>query len=144
MTFTWNTKTQIIVTIILVVAAFGAGRYLTPTKVVTKTQVVTQTNDIIHDHIHTVVVTNPNGTTTTTTDNNSVIDDKTDTDSNSSTVTTYSKPQWKVSGMAGLSVNSLSTPIYGAQVERRILGPISAGIWGLSNSTGGVALSLEF
>jgi len=130
----------------LVIFAVGYGTALLtrPAKVITKTQTITQTHDIIHDHIHTVVVTKPDGTKTTTTDDNSVINDNSSTKDSSSTITTYSKPQWKVGALAGLSVNSLSKPIYGAQVEKRLLGPISIGAFGLSNSTGGVSLSLEF
>lgn len=131
-----NWKYLIIGAILLVLLGYGAGRYLQPAKVVTKTEVV------VHDHIHTVTITisKPDGTktTTTTTDNNSVIDDKT------STVITNSKPQWKVAGLAGLNISNLSSPIYGAQIERRIIGPISVGVWGLTNSSGGISLSLEF
>ena len=125
-----------VIAVLLIAIGYGFGRYVTPAKIVTKTLTVTQ------EHIHTVtvIVTKPDGTKTQTTtqDNNSVISSAT------STVITNDKPQWKVAAMTGLNIHSLSVPVYGGQVERRIIGPISAGIWGLNNGTGGVQLSLEF
>jgi hypothetical protein len=139
-----ETKYFLPIALLLVVLGYGLGRYLQPAKVVTKTQIVTQT--VVHDHIHTVTitVTKPDGTktTTTTTDNNSVSDK--DTQSNSSTVTTYSKPDWKVSGLAGLQLTNLHSPVYGAEIDKRLLGPIFVGVWGLTNSTAGVSVGLEF
>ena len=138
-------KYQIIGAILLLAIGYGAGRYVQPAKVVTKTQTVT--NDVIHDHIHTVIhtVTQPNGTTDSTTvvDNNST--EESNTKSSSSTVTTYNKPQWKAQVLAGLPLNGQPlAPIYGAGVERRIIGPISAGVWGNNNREAGLSVSLEF
>lgn len=134
--------------VLLVLIGYGFGRYVQPAKVVVKTNTVTQTNDVIHDHIVTVTVTKtlPNGEkdTQTTTTNNTVINDKSTTSTQSSTVTTYNKPQWKINAMAGLGTANLAQPIYGAQLERRIIGPIFAGAWGNSNREGGISLGLEF
>lgn len=141
-------KYYIIGGLILFAAGLGTGFYLMPSKVVVKTNTVTQTQDIIHDHIITVTktVVLPNGEkqTTTTTTNNSVINDKSSTQIQSSSVTNYGKPQWKVSAMAGLGANNLTLPIYGAEVQKRLLGPIFVGAWGNSNREGGLSLGLEF
>lgn len=143
-----DTKYQIIIAVALLGIGYGAGRYVQPAKVVTKTETVTKTNTIIQEHVHTVIqtVTKPDGEVVKTevSDNNSVDTVKSSSDSSSSTVTTYSKPQWKVQGLAGLNLSSISTPIYGAGVERRILGPIFAGVYGKSNSEAGLSVSLEF
>ena len=138
-------KYQIIGGILLLVIGFGLGKYTQPAKVITKTQVVT--NDVVHDHIHTVVhtVVQPNGEkdTTTVVDNNST--EESSSQSSSSTVTTYNKPQWKAQVLAGLPLNGQPlAPIYGAGVERRIIGPISAGVWGNNNREAGLSVSLEF
>lgn len=134
--------------LLIFATGYGTALYTRPTKEVIKTQVVTQTNDVIHDHIHTVVVTvtKPDGTktTTSTTDNGTVIDNKSNTIASNSTTITNSKPQWKVAGLAGLDIHNLASPVYGAQVEKRLLGPISVGIWGLTNATAGISASLEF
>lgn len=142
MTIPWKVFGVFVVGLLLI--GYSIGRYIQPTKVVTKVQTVTQT--VVQDHIHTVTVTvaKPDGSkvTTITQDNNSVVSK--DTDTNSSTVTVYNKPQWKISGMAGANYNSLSTPIYGGQVERRVLGPVFIGIWGFNNKSAGLSAGLEF
>jgi type II secretory pathway pseudopilin PulG len=141
-------KTQIIIGVILLVVGYGLGRYVQPAKVVTKTQTVTQVVTQIQEHVHTVThtVVQPNGIKdiTTVTDNNSTENKDSDTKSSSSTITTYSKPQWRAQGLAGLNLSNVSTPIYGLGVERRILGPIFVGAYGKTNSEAGLSLSLEF
>lgn len=65
------------------------------------------------------------------------------------TVTTV-KPQWRVSALAGVDVLHLNQPALlgpvqlGALVERRLIGPVWVGAFGLSSGTAGLALSLEF
>jgi hypothetical protein len=142
-----STKYRIIGIILLIAIAFAVGRYLTPTKIVTKTNTITVNHDIIHDHVTTVVVTKelPNGekdTTTTTTDN-TVVDDKTNANASTSTTISNVKPQWKVQALAGLNGNNITVPVYGADIERRIIGPISAGLYGNSNKEVGLSISLE-
>lgn len=56
------------------------------------------------------------------------------------------KAQWLVGPMVGLGLDL--KPVYGAHVERRIVGPVWAGAWGLGGPAGftaaGVSVSLEF
>lgn len=49
---------------------------------------------------------------------------------------------WYVGAMAGTTF-STPTPVFGAEVHRRILGPFSAGIFLLTNKTAGVTLGLS-
>lgn len=137
-------KYYIIGGILLLAIGYGAGRYVQPAKVVTKLQTVT--NDVVHDHIHTVIqtVTLPSGEkkSTTTIDNDK--NETASTNTVSSSVTTYSKPQWRAQGLAGLNLKSVSTPVYGIGIERRILGPIFAGAYGKNNGEVGISVSLEF
>jgi len=55
---------------------------------------------------------------------------------------------WRVSALVGgqlkLSPISFNTLVYGAAVERRLLGPVWVGVWGISSGTAGVSLTLEF
>lgn len=65
-------------------------------------------------------------------------------------------PDWRIGAMAGLnfpqlpglvagdSFDVLTHTVFGLQVERRIVGPLSVGAWGLSSGTGGLTLNLEF
>lgn len=52
-------------------------------------------------------------------------------------------PDWRVGAMVGVDLGGPSVA-YGAQIERRILGPIYVGAWGLSNGAGGVAIGIPF
>jgi hypothetical protein len=62
------------------------------------------------------------------------------------------KPQWKLTPMVGVNVRdfqisqSLTTgPLtYGGMAERRIVGPIFLGVWGMSSGSGGIAATVEF
>lgn len=60
-------------------------------------------------------------------------------------------PDWRISPMVGLSVPGLLQDglsdrqlVFGIEGQRRIAGPLSGGVWGLSNGAVGVSLSLEF
>lgn len=56
---------------------------------------------------------------------------------------------WRVSALAGADLRTVSMTappawVLGGLVERRIVGPISLGAWGLSSGAAGLSLSLEF
>jgi hypothetical protein len=55
---------------------------------------------------------------------------------------------WHVSALVGASVNlkplGMGPLRYGASVERRVLGPVWVGAWGLSSGEGGVSLGVVF
>lgn len=56
-------------------------------------------------------------------------------------------PDWRISPMLGVQLNggfSTNQLVYGAELQRRIAGPISAGAWGLSSGVAGISVSLEF
>jgi hypothetical protein len=65
---------------------------------------------------------------------------------------TAERPQWSVTALAGASLGSpprlvpgLPAPlIAGVVLERRILGPVSAGLWATSGGAGGVSVRLEW
>ena len=58
------------------------------------------------------------------------------------------KPQWRAGPMVGYDLGRWSQPglalSYGAMVERRVLGPVSIGVWGLSSAVAGVTATIEF
>lgn len=67
--------------------------------------------------------------------------------SETSSQTRVASPDWRVGALVGLDARSLAplTPSYGVIVERRILGPVSAGIWALNTGPQvGLVLSVEF
>lgn len=126
---------------------YAIGRYAQPAKVVTKTEIVVKTVETVkHD---TVTVTkehqNTDGTkdvVTTITDHDIEQTTK-DIKEKDSKVLDSLKPQWKATGLYGYNFHDLRT-VYGASVDRRIIGPVFAGVWGNTDRTAGVSVSLEF
>jgi len=155
-------KTKIAIAVVALLAAFAAGRYLTPEKIQIVTQTVTaeKKTDVTNtdDKKNTVTVVHevrsPNGivdTTTTTT-----VSDKRDTSSRSTdsksestmvdkTITTSSS-KVTVSALAGAKIvdPGVNPLVYGVSLTKPILGPITVGVWGLSNSTIGASIGLTF
>lgn len=61
------------------------------------------------------------------------------------------RPDWRVGVLAGVDARQVSlvplSPgplVFGGIVERRLVGPVSVGAWGLSSATFGVSVSVEF
>lgn len=82
-------------------------------------------------------------------DSATVVTGDTATKTLTQTVTVYSKPNWRVGALVGADFVPkspyVSGPAYGAIVERRIAGPLNAGLWGLRTPTGGIAgISVSF
>jgi hypothetical protein len=67
-------------------------------------------------------------------------------------VVTAEKPQWDVKLLVGADLKNLAVAqglttgpfTFGAEVDRRILGPIKVGVFGLSNGTVGAGVGVEF
>lgn len=152
-------KTLLLISAFLITGAlgFGFGKYSAPTKVVEVEKIKTVTVEKVVEkkaekkNVKTVVVQAPDGTTTTTTTDTSTVDTNTNTDTNTvatdekKKTTTYSRPNWRLAALGGFDPNgNIGKPIYGGSIERRILGPIFVGAFGMSNKSFGVSLSFEF
>ncbi len=138
------------------VLAFTSGRWLAPTKVVTEVKTVevekktdtTKTNT--NEHKTTVITTKPDGTSQTViTDDTHTGSKTTDTTSitnTSDTTKEVTRPSSKVtlSALGGVDIHNLSTPIYGVSISKPILGPLTAGAWGLNTGAVGVSIGLSF
>lgn len=115
---------------------YAIGRYVQPAKVVTQEKEV---EVVKHDTVTQIKeVTRPDGTKekdTTITDRSTEVAKK-----ESKVVIENLKPQWMVSGTYGIS----AVPYYGAQVQRRIIGPVFAGVAANTRSEVFAVVSLEF
>ena len=88
-----------------------------------------------------IEVTTPDGTTTKTTKK---IDKTVTTDTHQKELITETKrPNYRASALIGYNFNSF-LPVYGAAIEKRIIGNISVGVWGTTDRSVGASLSLEF
>lgn len=59
------------------------------------------------------------------------------------TVQKFKQHDWSVRGMAGWDF-SRGVVVYGAGVDRRVVGPVSIGAWGLSSGVVGVSVGVTF
>jgi len=143
-------KTKLLIVGVALLAAFAAGRYTVPEKVKIVTQTVEvekkQENSDLKEHTKTTIVKKPDGSSVTTIE--TVADDKTN-ETDSSTIDTQTskeitrESQVTISALAGVNISSPAM-VYGASVTKPILGPITIGLWGLSNATIGVSVGLSF
>lgn len=145
----------------------------TETKVVTKVETKVEYKDKVkiirlrdeakHQEVTTTTTKGPDGTVTVT--KHATTDTQTKTATNtkkSSSKKEESKtfqfslerrdlPDWRASGLVGWDVGSLrldpsglAPKVYGIEVDRRIIGTVWGGVWGMSNKTAGLSVSVEF
>lgn len=142
-----DTRTKIIASVALLALAFASGRFLTPEK--TKVEVKTVTveklvTQVVHQKVY--IKENPDGTKETTVVTDTTTDSKTNSKSSDETKeSTIRKDRINISVLAGSTFPiNLSAPIYGVSANKNILGPITGGIWVLSDKTAGISLGLNF
>jgi len=128
---------------------YSFGRYVQPAQVQIKTQVQIKEVEVARKNVVTVTheEKKPDGTMIIDTriEDKSTETTKTDTKEKTTETITNLKPQWKVQGLAGISLDkSFVGEVYGVGVERRIIGPIFVGVYGKTSKEVGLSLSVEF
>lgn len=160
-----TTKTKIIISAISLLVAFGFGRFSAPTKVIkeVETKIVevkvedTKTDTSRNRRVEKIITetTRPDGTKVVETRIVDASQTERSTEKETATNRTESSRNLEVverdSGSTSISVlaalgkdSSFTTPIYGAHAQRRILGPISVGVFGLTTGVVGASLGLQF
>lgn len=135
-----------LVGLLLLALGYGLGRYIQPAKIETKIEQVVKEVEVVKKDIviKERIIKQKDGTEITertTEDKSSATTDK-KSESSSSTVVTNKKPDWRVNALGALNKDRDIT--YGLQVERRILGNISAGVYGMTDTTIGLSIGMEF
>lgn len=129
--------------ILAIILAYATGRYAKPDKIVTKTVTVEVEKTRINENKVIVEKINKDGTKTTTTH----VITKTETDtkiqSKNDSVVQNNKSPLNVSLLAGYDFNNVNL-VYGVHVSKQLLGPVSIGIFGLTNKTIGMSAGLQF
>ena len=142
-----ETRTKIIIAIVAIASTFALGRFTSPDKVRTEIKTVTVekvVTQIVHQTV--TIKETKDGTKETVI----VTDSNTDTKSNSNSTNetkeiTISKDRINISVLAGSSFPiNLSAPVYGISANKNRIGPITIGVWGLSDKTVGESLGLNF
>lgn len=157
--------------VVLLGLSFSAGRFTAPVKtdvrevekVVWKDRVVekvvTKRAKAVDRVVYVDRVVLPSGevrektSTRTLTDARELVDSGKTSESagkaESSSSSTTVRPDWRVGALAGASLREPLVPIagplvIGAHVERRIIGPFTVGVWGLTSGAFGVSATGEF
>lgn len=150
-----DTKYKVGIAVIAVAVSFAAGRYSVPEKkieVSTDKKEETKQVEVQKDkkkNTKVVEIINKDGSKeiTTTIDEETSIDKKsTDAkkeDSSVSVEVVSGSSKVTISALGGLDTTT-GIPLYGASVSKPILGPVTIGIWGLSNLSCGASIGLTF
>lgn len=156
-------KTKIILSVISLAVAFAVGRYSSneaETKVM-KESIVSKTNTVeqeqkdksVHEVTKTVSKKAKDGSsvTMTTTDMTTEVKDKDQKEVDTikkedKLVTDTKKPgsRLNISVLASINLAAPKVPTVGLLVSKEILGPVTAGVFGYSNSVIGFSLGLDF
>ena len=160
-----TTKSKIIGVVVYTLVCVAGGYYLAPVKVKTEVKTVEvekkDTNTVqnekkdSHKTYTKVVIVKPDGTkqTTTTVTDDKIATQKTDTtqtidiakSSDQTKEVTKSSSRLNLSALAGVNVsNPANGLLYGVHVSKDILGPISIGLFGLSNGNMGCSVGITF
>jgi hypothetical protein len=142
-------KPEILILIVVLSLLIGAGSsyYFSPTKVVTKFVTQVQIKDVIHTNVVTVTKTikQPNGAveTDTTKTDLSITNDQSQTVAESDKSVTRKESDWKASVQFSSS-STLPEYLYGASIDRKLLGPIYIGAFGNASRVFGAEVGISF
>ncbi len=152
-----QTKYKVILVAVAIITAAAFGRWTAPVKTVVQIKTVetvktVTVKDTDKNQDTTVTeVKKPDGTVTTVT--HTTTETKTDTktqtaekeQTDTTKTTTKSTSTLTLSALAGVNVtNPAQGMIYGGLISKQVLGPVSIGLFGLSNGTAGASVSLTF
>lgn len=145
-------KTEIIGGVIILLVTFAAGRYSVQAPTVKTTiqesaKVDTDLNKDTHKKTVSVTVKLPSGTTktTTTVTEDTISDKRVDSEKLSSVTQTITPPKTgtiNVSALAGISLVN-GQPVYGASASKEFIGPLTIGVFGLTNGVLGASIGVN-
>ena len=146
-------KAIVAISVVSLCLAFALGRYSVDPPAITKVEdtkkdLVKDIDRDTHKEITTVTEKDPDGktkTTTTVTEDTSTKkhEDLTIDKHEDLTITPTKRSTLNISALAGIDVRQ-KTAIYGAAVNKEILGPVTLGVFGLTNGTVGVSVGINF
>lgn len=125
--------------LVIFAVGVGVGKFSLPSS---KTQTETSTKESETEReVTDRTITRPDGTKET---ERIVKDVKKDKKESSNTVAIVNKkPDWKVSGLIGYSFKE-HVPVYGIDIQRRILGAVSIGAFATTERSVGLSVGYEF
>ena len=139
-----NKNKVVIGGIAVVVVAYYAGKHSAPEKVRVETVTVEVEKKVNKEQRKKVFIKeNKDGSKETTIVVDTSVNENTRTNAESTVKETITRTKLNVSVLVGGSL-PLSEPIFGISAQKNFIGPITLGIWGLTNKTGGVSIGLNF
>lgn len=131
-----QTKVGLTATLLIIVVSFAAGRYsVRQPDTTSHTDVEKQTEE----HKVTIIEETPQGKKTTITeDKNTQLEKKTDKEVKAV------KASLNVSALGGVDGMNNFKPVFGVSVSKELIGPVTMGLWGITNGTIGVSLGVNF
>jgi hypothetical protein len=132
--------------IVLAALSYALGRYTGRSPTI-QTQTKIDETEKTHTHQQETIteVKKPDGTDTTVTTITTVKDETNKTDTDVTTKIIPQKPKLNVSLLAATSVHDpLTAPTYGLSVSKEFLGPVTLGVFGLTNGMIGVSVGMNF
>jgi hypothetical protein len=146
-------KVKIIGVVVGLLVSFAFGEYLgrksdTHTTITTKVDDKTQQDKDTHTKTTITETKDPSGkdtkVTVITQDQDTKTTETKDTSTKTDTVTTSSnKPQYNVSALMAYDIHTL-LPTYGISASKQFIGPITIGVFGLTNGTIGLSAGVNF
>lgn len=138
-----SVKNCIVIGVIVTGLGFAAGRYLAPEKVRIETQTVEVKKYVRQKaNVTTVTIEKPDGSKETTIVDRSVSDEKVATVENQTVSEDTTRRRTNVAAMMTVVGGERA---YGGSVSREVVGPVTVGVFGLSNpATAGVSVGVNF
>jgi hypothetical protein len=133
---------QLLGVFLIAILSFALGRRST-TSTTIDTQVQTHEDIQTQDHKKTVITEQPNGVKTTVITDD-IKSDTTETQvAQTHEVLNAKKPVINVSALVGTDYTSLK-PLYGVSMSKEFLGPITLGVYGMTNHVIGLSIGINF
>lgn len=144
-----NTQTKIGLSALALAVAFASGRYSTQgstTKTIETKKIDAEISTDRDTHKKTVITKAKDGSevTTITEDTTAVIKERQDETDRTATTTTAKSSRLNISALAGTQFPNLLKPVYGASISKEFIGPVTVGLWTLTNGTVGISVGLNF
>lgn len=134
---------QVIGGVIIIVIAFCAGRFFAPEKIKVEVKTVEVEKVVTKvQHKKVVIRQNKDGSKETVIITDTKSDEKSKGKSQTDTKEIVNGKKLNVSALVGTTFPL--NPVFGVSANKEILGPVTAGAWGLSNGTFGLSLGLNF
>ena len=133
-------RNKLLVVFLVLVGVFYCGRYSVTREGVKKIDIKTETKDTETKKV-TTITKNKEGEVKTVI----VEDTKSKTKDVSKAVSIASPGKTiNISLLAAYNFKEPGLPIYGIMVSKQVFGPVTAGVFGLTNGTLGVSVGMEF